>query len=97
MTPIGTTNWCSFRNHLNDDLMKLSINNLELQARDLDKLRGHWRHVRSQTFSEVWLYREGGEALAILVNGDRARLMFLREPGDAGFHSVNPIGSNLCG
>jgi hypothetical protein len=70
--------------------MELSINNLELEAHDLEELREHWQQVLSQTYSEVWLYRDTGEALAILINGDRGWLMFLRYDGDPGFHSINP-------
>jgi hypothetical protein len=37
--------------------------------------------------SEVWLDCSDGKALSMLASGDRAWLMFLREPGDAGFSS----------
>ncbi len=41
-------------------------------------------------FLEVWAQRPEGSALCALVNGQLGWLMFLREPGDAGFSSRNP-------
>lgn len=54
-------------------------------------LRPYWGEVRGRQFSEVWLgASEDGPSLAMLVNGSRAWLMYLRESGDAGFSSRNP-------
>ncbi|SRR6266508_2103149 len=41
-------------------------------------------------FDEVWVEAPDGQAMCALINGDRGRLMYLRENGDAGFSSRNP-------
>lgn len=39
---------------------------------------------------EVWLEAPDGQTLCALINGDVGWLMYVREPGDAGFSSRNP-------
>ena len=39
---------------------------------------------------EVWLEAPDGQSLCALINGDVGWLMYLRDPGDAGFSSRNP-------
>ena len=41
-------------------------------------------------FREVWLESPDGSSLCALINGELGWLMYLREPGDAGFSSRNP-------
>ena len=41
-------------------------------------------------FRELWIEAPDGQALCALFNGDVGWLMYLREPGDAGFSSRNP-------
>ena len=41
-------------------------------------------------FDEVWLEAPDGQSLCALINGGVGWLMYLREPGDAGFSSRNP-------
>ena len=41
-------------------------------------------------FEELWVESPDGPSLSAFINGDRGWLMYLREPGDSGFHSRNP-------
>ena len=41
-------------------------------------------------YREVWSNAPDGQALCALINGDVGMLMYLRQPGDAGFSSRNP-------
>jgi hypothetical protein len=38
---------------------------------------------------ETWFESESGRLLAFVTNGERAMVMLLREPGDAGEHAVD--------
>src|SRR5687767_9298318 len=38
---------------------------------------------------ETWFESDSGELLAVVTNGERAMVMLLREPGDAGEHAVD--------
>jgi hypothetical protein len=44
----------------------------------------------SSAFDEVWLEAPDGQSICALINGNVGWLMYLREPGDAGFSSRNP-------
>ncbi|MBD9467422.1 hypothetical protein IB230_00015 [Pseudoxanthomonas sp. PXM01] len=45
----------------------------------------------SQPFHQhLWFDGPHGEALSAMISGDLGWLMYLREPGDAGFSSRNP-------
>ena len=51
-------------------------------------------------FREVWVEAPDGQSLCALINGDVGWLMYLREPGDAGFSSRNlayagPAGATI--
>lgn len=39
---------------------------------------------------ELWYQTQPEQSLCALINGDVGLLMYLREPGDAGFSSRNP-------
>src|SRR4051794_25542987 len=41
-------------------------------------------------YAELWAELDDGQAMCALINGDQGWLMYLREPGDAGFSSRNP-------
>jgi hypothetical protein len=47
------------------------------------------RRVRDGVL-ETWLKHDTGIALSVVTNGDRAMVMLLDEPGDAGGHAVDP-------
>jgi immunity protein Imm1 of predicted polymorphic toxin system len=72
--------------------MRLTVNDShEVVVSSVGDAQPHWRTVRSQQFSEVWLDTgEDGPSLTMLVNGERAWLMYLRHHEDAGFSSRNP-------
>lgn len=71
--------------------MRLSVNGKEATVSAAADLRLYWQAVRGRQFSEVWLNADDqGPALAMLINGERAWLMYLREAGDTGFSSRNP-------
>ena len=38
---------------------------------------------------ETWFESDSGEVLAVVTNGERAMVMLLREPGDAGEHAID--------
>ena len=69
--------------------MSQSLNNQEFAITTVSDLRQHLESVRNQQFSEVWLTaNDDGPALAMLVNGAQAWLMYLRhQDGDPGFSS----------
>lgn len=71
--------------------MRLSVNGQKAAVSAAADLRPYWQAVRGRQFSEVWLnVGEHGSAFAMLVNGERAWLMYLREAGDTGFSSRTP-------
>lgn len=72
--------------------MQLKINGLDANIVTVADARWHWRAVLRERFTEVWLDTSGdGPSLAMLVNGQRAWLMYLRhKDGDTGFSSRNP-------
>jgi Immunity protein Imm1 len=63
---------------------RLSVDGKDAEVRSLAELH---RRLAEGTASEIWLTRRDGQALSLLVSGDRGWLMFLREAGDAGFSS----------
>jgi hypothetical protein len=63
---------------------RLSIDGKDAEVCSLTELR---QRLAKGTACEIWLKRGDGQALSLLVSGDRGWLMFLREPGDAGFSS----------
>lgn len=40
---------------------------------------------------ETWFESDSGELLAVVTSGERAMVMLLREPGDAGEHAVDEL------
>jgi hypothetical protein len=46
--------------------------------------------MNSGRYHEVWARAPDGQSLCALINGDLGWLMYLRQPGDAGFSSRNP-------
>jgi hypothetical protein len=56
----------------------------------LTELREQFKPGRPQ-FLELWINLEDGQAMCALINGDTGWLMYLREEGDAGFSSRNPV------
>ena len=71
--------------------MELKINKVLYEVTDLDELRVRLAQIRRTQFSEVWLqHTDGWPAIAALVNGEAAWLMYVRHEGDAGFSTRNP-------
>ena len=76
--------------------MELKINKVQYEVSDLDELQLRFVQVRRTQFSEVWLqHNDGWPAIAALINGDSAWLMFIRHEGDARFSTRNPQYSGL--
>ena len=75
--------------------VRLSVNGQEALVSAAADLGPYWQAVRRRQFSEVWLEAgNDGPALAMLVNGERAWLMYLRDrEGDLGLSSRNPAYS----
>ncbi|WP_436128991.1 Imm1 family immunity protein [Acidovorax sp. LjRoot117] len=46
--------------------------------------------MSDRTNREIWIEGPTGQILCALINGEVGWLMYLREPGDAGFSSRNP-------
>jgi hypothetical protein len=71
--------------------MRFRLNNQEFFIATVSDLQQHLEPVRRQQFSEVWLtVNDDGPALAMLVNGTRAWLMYLcHQDGDPGLSSRN--------
>jgi hypothetical protein len=71
--------------------MELKINKVLYEVTDSDELRVRLAQIRRSQFSEVWLQHTAGwPAIAALINGDAAWLMFVRYEGDPGFSTRNP-------
>jgi Immunity protein Imm1 len=72
--------------------VELKINKVLYEVTDLDELRVRLAQIRRTQFSEVWLqHTDGWPAIAALVNGEAAWLMYVRHEGDAGFSTRNPL------
>lgn len=57
----------------------------------LDELHQQLEQVYQREWSEVWLkVGDEGSALTMLVDGKHVILIYLHDPGDAGFCSRNP-------
>lgn len=74
------------------DGMLLILNGQDVPIAGGEDLRPYWDQVRGQRFTELWLDAgEDGPTLGILVNGERAMLVYLRDhDGDPGFTSCDP-------
>ena len=71
--------------------MELKINKVLYEVTDLDELRLRLAQMRRTQFSEVWLQHTAGwPAIAALINGEAAWLMYVRHEGDAVFSTRNP-------
>lgn len=46
--------------------------------------------MEKNQFREIWVFTEDEQAMCALMNGAQGWLMYVREEGDAGFHSINP-------
>lgn len=72
-------------------MMHVKVNGKGQYIDSVADLQPSWDEVRGRRFSEVWLEADGeGPSLSLLVNGDRAWLMYLPSDGSAGFSSRNP-------
>jgi hypothetical protein len=72
--------------------MELKINKVLYEVNDSDELRVRLAQIRRIQFSEVWLQHTAGwPAIAALINGEAAWLMYVRHEGDAGFSTRNPL------
>jgi hypothetical protein len=78
--------------------MQFALDNRAVPVATVEELRKLLEQVHQQQFSEVWLDAgEEGPALAMLVNGGHAWLMYLRDhDGDPGFSSRNPHYTGLA-
>ena len=68
----------------------LTLNGQEYPVRSSEELHAYLEAVRQHDYAELWLNQVDGAALCVLVNRDKAWLMFLRDEDDAGFSSRNP-------
>jgi hypothetical protein len=42
---------------------------------------------------EIWIERQRGPMLAVVIGSNRAMVLRLAEPGDAGYHAIDPAAS----
>jgi len=57
---------------------------------DPDELRVRLAQIRRTNFGSLDATRAGWPAIGALINGEAARLMYVRHEGDAGFSTRNP-------
>jgi hypothetical protein len=69
--------------------MLLTINGSNSEVSTEQAMRKALAESASVKFREIWLRAEGGPAICALINEKTGWLMYLREPGDAGFSSRN--------
>jgi hypothetical protein len=70
--------------------MQVLLDAQEMSVPTPKDLRQCLEQVRQQQFSELWLFAgDDGPSLAMLVNETSAWLMYLQNPDDSGFHSLN--------
>ncbi len=72
--------------------MRLTINSQAVTVSTAATMGEYWQAMKRQQFSDIWLDEsDNGPALAMLVNGERAWLLYLRDhEGDPGLSSRNP-------
>lgn len=68
----------------------LILNNQQCAIDSILQLTCQLETVSQCEFIEIWLNEINGAALCVLVNRDKAFLMFLRAEGDSGFTSRDP-------
>jgi hypothetical protein len=68
----------------------LSINGYRTRVATVVELQRELESFAGEAFREVWIDVQDGPALCALFNGGVGWLMYVREPGDAGFSSRNP-------
>ena len=67
----------------------ITINGIKKNFDEAKLFQSELDSMNDIQFLEIWVsYNE--KSICALVNGDRAWLMYLRESGDAGFHTENP-------
>jgi hypothetical protein len=78
--------------------VQLSVFRDQHQVDSLDKFRTLLGHRHEQRYGAFWLAEkeEGGPALAMFINGDRA-MFYFRTEGDTGFHSLGPAPDDFQG
>lgn len=68
----------------------LTLNGQEYAVASSAELASRLETVRQDNYAELWLNQADRPTLCVLVNRDKAWIMFLREEGDSGFSSRNP-------
>jgi hypothetical protein len=69
-------------------MVSLSFNGRETALASGAALSAAWERGEREPGLELWLSIEGGALLCMLRNGAHAWLMYLREEGDSGLHSL---------
>ncbi len=70
--------------------MQVLLDAQEMSVPTAKDLRQCLEQVRQQQFSELWLIAgDDGPSLTMFVNEAYACLMYLQNPDDSGFHSLN--------
>jgi hypothetical protein len=71
--------------------VKVTVNDAEWWVRTSAEAGMLIRARRSRPHCEIWLNAPDESALCLLINGEVGWLMYLREEGDSGFSSRNPL------
>ena len=65
----------------------LGVNGYEYTIQNVEELEKHFERLQGAQFAELWLQRDTGQSLGVLINGNRALLLYGRSEGDPGFSS----------
>ncbi len=70
-------------------MIKLLVNNSTIQVKSEMELIREFEKLRNDRFCEIWISGFGDASLTILMNQDKAFMMYLRNEDDSGFNSLD--------
>lgn len=65
----------------------LGVNGHEYVIQNAEELEWQFERIQGTQFAEIWLQHETGQWLGVLINRNRAMLIYGRFEGDPGFSS----------
>jgi hypothetical protein len=65
----------------------LGVNGHHYAIQNAEELERHFERVQGAHYAEIWLQRDSGQSLGVLINRNRAVLVYGRFEGDPGFSS----------
>jgi len=70
-------------------MIKFLVNNSVILVKSEMDLIGELEKLRNDQFCEIWISGFGDSSLTVLMNQDKAFVMYLRNEDDGGFNSLN--------